>query len=56
MSPKRKKTLAAKKARKEANYTPAHNGLGNSKYAKKCRGIYPPNSPYRTIWAEAVGR
>lgn len=42
-SERRKKERQAKKARKEAAMKqPGHE----STYAKKKRGIYPPNSPY----------
>lgn len=53
MSPKRARALAEKRARKAA-YKPSNSGTGNSVYARKCRGIYPPNSPYRTVWAKCV--
>lgn len=48
MSPKRLKSVREKKARKLASF----KREGMSVYARKKRGEYPPNSPYRTIWAE----
>lgn len=43
-----RKRREAKKAAKKAGMKA---GGHESTYAKKKRGIYPPNSPYRTIWA-----
>ena len=50
-STKRQRQLRDKKARKAAQYTPARNGVGNSKYARKIRqqvkGNFSPASPFR---------
>lgn len=44
-----RKKAAAKKTRKRSDMV---NPGNESTYAKKRRGIYPPNSPYLTIWRE----
>lgn len=49
VSARRRKERDAKKARKLAKMS---RPGGASVYALKKRGVYPPNSPYRTIWAE----
>lgn len=51
MSPRRAELLRKRQAKKEAKRKKQGNPGGESTYAKKKRGIYPPNSPYRTIWA-----
>lgn len=45
MSERRRKLRAEKKTRKAAQMK---NPGFDSKYARKTRGIYPPNSPYVT--------
>lgn len=47
-SKRRQQQLEAKRKRKAS--TMDRPGL-KSKYARKCRGDYPLNSPYRTAWA-----
>jgi len=49
---KRRKQLDAKKAAKKAAMKAGEKPTSKSKYALKCRGIYPPNSPYLTRWAQ----
>lgn len=50
-SERRRKERASKKAAKEkAMKAPGFK----SKYARKKAGDYPPNSPYRTVWAHLV--
>lgn len=44
----KKRTEKEKAARKLAQGKPG----GESKYARKIRGDYPLNSPYRTIWSQ----
>ncbi len=46
---RRKKMQAERKARKEAQMK---RPGAKSAYAMKRRGIYPLNSPYRTVWAD----
>lgn len=49
VSARRKKQQSDKKARKAAQMKQPG---GNSVYARKLRGIFPPNSPYTTgAWA-----
>lgn len=48
-SERRKKLMQEKKAKKKAAMAnPGHE----STYAKKKRGVYPPNSPYNSIWRD----
>lgn len=48
-SARRRKQQAEKKARKKSQMSQPG---GNSVYARKLRGIFPPNSPYTTgQWA-----
>lgn len=47
MSDRRKALRAKRKAAKEARMKKLSPG-SESKYALKKRGVYPPNSPYRT--------
>lgn len=50
-SKRRRTEQAAKRQRKAAGMLAPG---GNSKYARKCRGIYPPNSPYLNVWRHFV--
>lgn len=50
-----KRTVEAKKRRAQKKAAKAASmkvGGHDSIYARKKRGIYPENSPYRTVWAQ----